>query len=230
MVRQLPSRTMPSPAAAAGASPSRRSGGSARRCRAGSRPPPAGRRPCAGSPAATAQSSRQARSTWWARQADLGSANRATIWRASTPEPRGPAKTRRTAFTAPRSTSDVFWQAPVGSGVSGSVAATDQASPSPRAGIRAAVSRCAREPSGRAAGIIVGGDLVPGRRGRWWPEESADGVAVAAAVGSDCGRRRRLRVLALLRSGRGVGLVGAGTAAGHEDGGEQRRKQDPRHT
>ena len=135
--------------------------------RAGSRPPPAGRPPCAGSPAATRSRrarrgapARRARPTWDPRTGPRSGGPR----RPSRGGRRRPGVRRAPRRDRPATSSGRHRSGRV---VSGSVLATDQASPSPRAGIRAAVNRCAREPSGRAAGTIVGAILWPGLCGRW---------------------------------------------------------------
>ena len=196
-----------------------------------SRPPPAGRPPCAGSRAATR--SRRARRGAPARRArpTCGSANRATIWRASTPEPRG--RRRPGVRHAPRRCRPARSS---GRRRSGRASRARCWPPTRRARRRGPASgrRSTGAPGSRRAvrpGSSWARSCAAGLCGRWLTR----GVRLTAsrwlpAVGVGTRPTGRLRVLALLRSGRGGGVVGASAAAGHEDGGEERRKQDPRHT
>ena len=88
----------------------------------------------------SSQSACQARSTSWARHADLRSANRPTTW-VATAAPSAEANARRTALTAPIGSSAVFWQAPTAAASSGPLSATSQVTSSAGVGIRAALSR-----------------------------------------------------------------------------------------
>ena len=106
------------------------------------------------------------------------------------------------------SKSEVFWQAPVGSDASASVSTTVQARSSPRAGSRAALSRCWAGVLRRADGSGVGAIFFPAPRDRC----RRGFCSVGSVAGCSVGEAACVGSAGDVRAGAGVEVVGSSAA------------------